>query len=295
MNNSGRVRIVVHLKSGENVHEGMCGADFVQRYMLREQFTSEWGTASIASATLASLKVILMKVCPGAKHVLVASGTCIPVKALPPRQGEVSFGAMLGLGCMNSPGTEGRKVVHNVLTETGMSDDQANAWANAFTGHHQFVMLPRKLVLELVVHEDEIVRFTRVSEPVLPKVWCPETCAPDEVFIATALRKYGLLYSTDVECLPACLAFFKQDAKHAVSFTDLSTKHSVYEASKPMGKVSLSDILHEVEGCSAWEARPWMIRKVHLDNMRSSSAVMKRLKVLWDYNEEGESDGGRER
>jgi hypothetical protein len=137
------------------------------------------------------------------------------------------------------------------------------------------------------------MHFTECIDLCLHFLWPKGACAPDELFLATALNRYEAFHTERNEgraaaLAPASVAYFKHGSDHAVTFPSWEGPVAIevdVNGSCREGRTSLALAIQE-EHCKAeqtpWNRRAWLLRKVGKLDQRSSRLLCKWLHKMWD-------------
>lgn len=121
--------------------------------------------------------------------------------------------------------------------DADMSHHMSQAWANALTFHHQWMVLSREHALALVALKPEIIKMARSMHRACNSV--KAGMAPDEFILLTTLRvkglarsiqrtelKQGMVYApgTLLNCYPTLVLFPAEVSPHPVLWTDPNTR-----------------------------------------------------------------------
>lgn len=137
----GKVVVRIHLKQGVSIAK-LPNSDWISDRLLPTRVKSEWGDVSLTEAILRGAADVLQQY-PGLQHIAVASGQDIPVSRLPPdlHPGLSLFGSFqFGLAF---DAAAGQVAAYLLQQQLGWSLQEAQAWGNALTFHHTWMLLDR--------------------------------------------------------------------------------------------------------------------------------------------------------
>lgn len=245
----------------------------LQDYRLEVSLPTRWGSAAMVSAELRGAAEAFSKH-PTAQHVVVCSGTDVPIKRVPPS--ELADGTSYFRFYYDPQANEAN--VSKVRSSPNLADEHRPLLQH-INFHSQWCILCREHALLLAHREAELLAaFAPVQWAFGGSGSSRVGLAPDEWFLYAGLRMWGVPAARARDKV-ACAAYFDACRMHPVTFRSLQLSEQHLG-----GTVTLGDVCRDAAAASGKVTRQHValtLRKVDLADPAEQLELLGLLEQCW--------------